>query len=42
MKYIPRLIEKEMIRAAKSFPALILPGPRRAGKTTLLLKPFSK
>jgi hypothetical protein len=42
MKYILRIIEKEMIRAAKSFPALILTGPRRSGKTTLLLKLFSK
>jgi hypothetical protein len=41
MKYVPRLIEKEMIRAAKSFPALILTGPRRSGKTTLFLKLFS-
>ncbi len=40
MKYIPRLIEKEIIKAAKSFPALILTGPRRAGKTTLLRKLF--
>ena len=42
MKYVSRLIEREMIRAAKSFPAIILTGPRRAGKTTLLLKLFNK
>lgn len=42
MRYIPRLIEKEIIKAAKHFPAIILTGPRRAGKTTLLLKLFSK
>jgi predicted AAA+ superfamily ATPase len=40
MKYVKRTIEKEMVRAAKSFPAIILTGPRRAGKTTLLVKIF--
>ena len=40
MKYIPRLIESELKKAAKGFSALILTGPRRAGKTTLLRKLF--
>ena len=40
MKYIPRLIEVEIKKASKSFSALILTGPRRAGKTTLLRKLF--
>jgi uncharacterized protein len=40
MKYIPRLIEAELKKASKSFSALILTGPRRAGKTTLLRKLF--
>ena len=40
MKYIPRLIEIEIKKASKSFSALILTGPRRAGKTTLLRKLF--
>lgn len=40
MRYIPRLIEPELRAAARSFPALILTGPRRAGKTTLLRRAF--
>jgi hypothetical protein len=40
MKYIPRLIESQLLRAARSFPALILTKPRRSGKTTLLRKLF--
>jgi len=42
MKYIPRLIESELLRASKYFSALILTGPRRAGKTTLLRKCFPR
>lgn len=42
MKYVPRLIENQLLRAARNFPALILTGPRRAGKTTLLQKLFPK
>lgn len=40
MKYIPRQIETEITKASKSFSAVILTGPRRAGKTTLLRKLF--
>jgi predicted AAA+ superfamily ATPase len=40
MNYIPRLIEAEIKKASRNFPALILTGPRRAGKTTLLKKLF--
>jgi predicted AAA+ superfamily ATPase len=36
MKYVPRKLASEIKRAARSFPAVILTGPRRAGKTTLL------
>ncbi len=40
MRYIPRLLEKPLRKAAKQFPALILTGSRRAGKTTLLRRTF--
>ena len=42
MKYIPRQIESELLLASKHFSGLILTGPRRAGKTTLLRKVFPK
>ncbi|MBC8549623.1 MAG: ATP-binding protein [Candidatus Brocadiales bacterium] len=40
MKYFPRLITSKLKTAVKHFPALIVTGPRRAGKTTLLRKCF--
>src|SRR5512134_3142981 len=40
MRYLPRLVEAQLLAAARHFPALILTGPRRAGKTTLLQKLF--
>lgn len=42
MRYLKRSIEKEIMRASRAFPALLVTGPRRAGKTTLLKKLFPK
>ena len=40
MKYIHRLLEVQLHKAIHSFPALLLTGARRTGKTTLLRKCF--
>jgi predicted AAA+ superfamily ATPase len=36
MHYVPRHLEPALARAARQFPAVVLTGPRRAGKTSLL------
>jgi predicted AAA+ superfamily ATPase len=40
MQFVPRQLALELRSAVRSFPALILTGPRRAGKTTLLRHEF--
>lgn len=40
MKHVPRALEPQVLKAAKAFPALVLTGPRRAGKTWLLRRLF--
>jgi hypothetical protein len=42
MKYIARALEPQIRKAARAFPAIVLTGPRRAGKTSLLLRLFPK
>lgn len=42
MKYIPRLLSKQVVKASKSFSALLLTGPRQSGKTTLLKQLFPR
>ena len=42
MTYTPRLLAKPLTQAAKRFSAVIVTGPRRSGKTTLLRRLFPK
>lgn len=42
MKYVPRGLESQLARAMRDFPAVVLTGPRRAGKTHLLRHVFAK
>ncbi len=42
MKLIPRTLAKTILNASKTFPAIVLTGPRQSGKTTLLKMLFSK
>ena len=42
MQYVHRELEKQVVAALRAFPALVLTGPRRAGKTRLLRQLFPK
>jgi predicted AAA+ superfamily ATPase len=42
MKFVPRALELVLRRSARNFSAVIVTGPRRAGKTTLLRKAFPR
>src|SRR6185312_12438852 len=42
MHYIRRILEIQVVKAARGFPALLLTGPRQCGKTTLLRKLFPR
>lgn len=42
MRYVPRLLTAQLRKAARGFPSVVLTGPRRAGKTTLLRRAFPK
>ncbi len=42
MHYVPRQLASVLLAASRHFPAVVVTGPRRAGKTTLLRKLFPK
>ena len=42
MRFVSRLLSNELAHAARNFSAVILTGPRRAGKTTLLRHQFPR
>ncbi len=42
MKYIHRELEEQLLQAVRHIPAVVLTGPRRAGRTMLLRRLFPK
>lgn len=42
MRYIHRALEAQLAKAVRQFPAVVLTGPRRAGKTMLLRRTFPR
>jgi predicted AAA+ superfamily ATPase len=42
MRFLPRELESQVAKVARQFPAMVLTGPRRAGKTSLLKRMFPK
>ena len=42
MRHVPRKLEAAVLTAARNFPAVVLTGPRRSGKTWLLKQLFPK
>ena len=42
MRYVTRTLERQVLAATRDFPALVLTGPRRAGKTFLLRHLFPR